>query len=174
MARFLLLSMDAAYIGGTRFRTAQRAMSVWPECVGPNVSECSDGSVNLSTQRQNPCFVGLPATPKVISPGRDKSQNKNEATAARLKLHEIGYLIPATRRSEHHALTTLKRRSTRRLENGSPFLFGGSGSNGSGRFSVCRCFVPHFVGCVSFLANRNGEPTCDLLGTHFCDVPVDD
>src|SRR5579862_1408014 len=53
---------DAAYIGGTRFRTAQRAMSVWPECVGPNVSECSDGSVNLSTQRQNPCFVGLPAS----------------------------------------------------------------------------------------------------------------
>jgi hypothetical protein len=25
---------DAAYIGGTRFRTARRALSVWPERVG--------------------------------------------------------------------------------------------------------------------------------------------
>jgi len=25
---------DAVYIGGTRFRTVQRALSFWPECVG--------------------------------------------------------------------------------------------------------------------------------------------
>src|SRR6266550_6110088 len=34
MARYLLLFDDAGYIVGTRFRTVQRALSVWPECVG--------------------------------------------------------------------------------------------------------------------------------------------
>jgi hypothetical protein len=44
----------------------------------------------------------------------------------------------------------------------------------AGAVSACRCFVPYFVGCARFLANRDGEPTCDLLGTHFGDVPVND
>jgi hypothetical protein len=30
-----------------------------PKLFGPNVSECNEGSVNLSTQRQNPYFAVL-------------------------------------------------------------------------------------------------------------------
>src|SRR5467141_1329042 len=43
---------DAAYIGGLAFGPCN-----WPWAFGPNVSECNEGSVNLSTQRQNPCFA---------------------------------------------------------------------------------------------------------------------
>ncbi len=49
---------DAAYIGGTRFRTVQRALSVWPECCR-SVTRLGE-SVNTtpeSCQRRNPYFA---------------------------------------------------------------------------------------------------------------------
>src|SRR5712664_2312908 len=50
MARYLLLSMMRHTSSGLAWDRA-----TGPE-LGPNVSECNEGLVNLSTQRQNPYF----------------------------------------------------------------------------------------------------------------------
>jgi hypothetical protein len=60
---------EAEYIGGTRFRTAQRALSVWPECVG--VQRGISEPVNTTPESQ---LRGLSATLPLLDYARFASR----------------------------------------------------------------------------------------------------